>query len=341
MRLFTRIALAGGLIVLGLASPVMAAGADDDSLVVLTMSYPRGFDPGPAPQGGRPPDATPFPVIRDWSTVVIGVKRDCDGEVYEIKIRGDGVVGFHGEWAAIRGNHRSLIPDRAARDLVERFRAAEFLRSWPAYGLPASAKPAGGCALITTISLGIAGQNWQVVGRAIGAGAPEGMPPELVALAQAIEAAAGPWLTPSAATIDALQAEGYFRGKQDGPSVLDSMISVGADIGLIRRLIALGARLDAPENPLATASGRVDPEIVAALLAAGGNRFPPSQLDAALALAANTRWGMGPYDHTPEQPDQRRRRVAVIEALIQAGANPSACTVEGIRCTSLAAGGTR
>ncbi|MGA7711072.1 MAG: DUF6438 domain-containing protein [Rhizomicrobium sp.] len=89
------------------------------------------------PNGGRPSDRTPFPAIKDWNTLKIGLQRSmCLGECpnYKVEIHGDGTVLFEGhEYTAVPGSHSDKILEDTVRKLFNAFERANFFWSYASY----------------------------------------------------------------------------------------------------------------------------------------------------------------------------------------------------------------
>lgn len=135
--------------------------------------------PVSAPGGG-------FPDIRDWKTLRITLDRTmCFGTCpsYTVQISGDGSVLFQGRaCVATKGEQRAQIPEAAVKDLVAKFRAAEYFSLRDSYRAAVTDNPT------TTTSIAFDGRKKAVsdyVGGSVG------MPRAVSDLESAIDAAAG------------------------------------------------------------------------------------------------------------------------------------------------------
>ena len=303
------------------------ASAAEETVVMVTPLPPP-------PRTGRPEQADPFPQVRDWASLRMRLHRNGCGEEYWVTIYGTGTVDYDGVAGVLLGRHRGDIAFADVQALVDRFRAADYFRSWDLYGhsMYGSFFVTDSCAAGAMTTISFDGHSKTVEGGYVGNSVPDGMPPELAALPDAIDDLATRfWLKPTAATIDALAAEPSFHGAEQATAMLPDMIRLGADAKTVRRLIAFGARPGATEQPLVLAANRIDPQIVSVLIEAGGNRISTEVLDLALVATSERKqpmWGARwPYGEEPE-PD-RRARLATLRLLLDAHADANSCTEDG------------
>ena len=292
------------------------------------------------PNDGRPAQQIPFPEIKDWNSLVIRLERGmCLGACpyYSVEIRGDGTVTYKGRSAvAVAGTVVTHIAADKVRALFAQFQSANFFWSLDRYAANATDFPT------YTMTLSFDGRGKKIedyIGQAIG------MPPELIALEDAIDETAGTakWLKIAPDTIPALLATGAL--KQPGnDAVLASLIEAGATAGQVRALLAAGASpLGATTNgfggggtALIAAIQRGDPGLVAIVLKAGNHSR--GELHDAMQAAAQAQrpditailmaGGAGP---TPQEQHDAALLAAAkagslvdVETALKQGANPGA-----------------
>ena len=82
------------------------------------------------PPERKPSKHVTFPKVKNWDTVQITLSRSgCLGScpVYRIELHGDGTVLYDGKgYVAIKGQHRASVPIENVRDLVNKFREADY-----------------------------------------------------------------------------------------------------------------------------------------------------------------------------------------------------------------------
>ena len=142
---------------------------------------------------GRPPAYATTPELRDWATVRIKLTRTaCYGycPAYTVEIAGDGSVTYEGErFVAVEGVQRTTIPVQRVRELVAKFREANFFWLHDRYEAKITDNP------MFIVSLTYDGHTKTVrdyVGREVG------MPAVVTELEDAIDEAAGSyqWVGP-------------------------------------------------------------------------------------------------------------------------------------------------
>ena len=72
----------------------------------------------------------PFPEVKNWYSVRITLDRDLCGVIcpaYAVEVAGDGTVAFQERNCATKFNQPEKISQAAVKDLVAKFRAANFL----------------------------------------------------------------------------------------------------------------------------------------------------------------------------------------------------------------------
>ena len=141
--------------------------------------------------GGRPSVRTPFPSIKNWNSLVIGLERSaCYGTcpVYHVEIHGDGTVVYIGDrFVAIAGERQEHISRSAVQHLFSQFRSANYFWSFDRYTAPVTDLPEN----TTSIAFDEQSKSVEDYG-----GGMIGMPPELIALEGAIDQLAntGKWI---------------------------------------------------------------------------------------------------------------------------------------------------
>ena len=224
--------------------------------------------PSSAAQPGSPEKAA-SPVIADWSTLKIGLKRTaCYGgcPVYDVEIAGDGTVTYNGRaFVALSGTHVAHIPPEAVQGLFATFAKADFLGALDSYRAHITDQPT------FTVTLAFDGHAKQVVDYA---GKRIGMPAVISELEAAIDAAAGTarWVKPSKDPFALLQAEGWdFSVTDDDHLGLLVTAAKQGDAAFLGKLLAAGvdARSNLGCQALVAAAYKRNAAMVDALLQAG------------------------------------------------------------------------
>jgi hypothetical protein len=272
-----------------------------------------------------------FPEIDRGNLHITLERTACFGACpdYRVEIGGDGLVlfstrggpatpagavhrAYNGTGVLLPGTHRTRIGKAELDALVERFREARFFALADEYQAPITDFPS----YVLSFRSGAAAKR--VVDYA---GELAGMPREVRALEDAVDAAAGTarWVKGTASTVEALAAEGFdFRSRAAGELLFASFAT--AEDPMIVDLIERGVPLDRPvrglgmrrDEPLGEAAvrraietGRVP--VFEALRRKGWlSRTPAAVLSTAFAEAAG---GCDP---------------GMARALVAAGADPSA-----------------
>ena len=284
----------------------------------------------------RPPDPRsrfPDAPLRDVRIVL--ERTPCYGScpAYRVEISGDGTVLFTSEWwdaekvDAMRtggnvtgvlagGPHRDRIPPARVAALVQRFREAHF------FGLDRSyrAQITDSATYALSLRIGSAAKGVEdYVGDHIG------MPASVTALENAVDAAAGTdrWINGTAATADALAAEGldftsakaqriaYYAVTDGDPAVLPGLLRHG--LPLDAKAVTLGQPQKRLGEVLMLTAIRRHRAALVSLLADRGWLAQVSKAELSLAFAEGGGGG---------GPDLPARLVA-------AGADPAARDSEG------------
>lgn len=127
-----------------------------------------------------------FPEVRDWKSVRITLDRAmCLGACpsYVVQISGDGAVLFQGRaCVGTKGEQRAQIPEAAVKELVAKFRAADYFSLRDSYAAQITDNPT------YTTSISFDGRK-KIVSDYVGSSV--GMPHAVTGLEDAIDAAAG------------------------------------------------------------------------------------------------------------------------------------------------------
>jgi hypothetical protein len=118
----------GGLCQVAVAQSDQNAASSKDSVNVPMDQLPDGT---------RPPQKILFPVIKDWNTLTMTLRRlGCYGTcpVYRLDIHGDGTVRYKGtRCVATTGERETHIPVDRVRRLYDAFLKAEFFWTFDNY----------------------------------------------------------------------------------------------------------------------------------------------------------------------------------------------------------------
>jgi ankyrin repeat protein len=234
----------------------------------------------------------PFPEIKDWKTVRMKLSRtECFGACpsYEVELTGEGRVSYQGtNFVALRGRHGATVDQGVVKDLVERFRRADFFTLNDAYRAPITDNPT------YTVSLTVDGRTKTVEDYVGLAG---GMPDAVHDLENAIDRAAGSdrWLLGNADTVPSLRAENWdFNSQAQENQLIAAGVAEYGSAAAMKDLIGAGAPLGAagpagywtPQGTaLEVAANRGKTEMLSALLTAPV-KWPKPVLSNALQLAA-------------------------------------------------------
>ena len=222
------------------------------------------------PNGGRPAEKIAFPAITDWNSLTIGLKRTpctwskCPS--YAVTITGDGTVTYSGRaFVNLSGTHVVHIPPETVHKLFDAFVKAEFFWTLDSYKARMTEQAT------YVVSIAFDGHQKTVVdylGKTIG------MPPEITALEEAIDAAAGTerWVSASGDLLARLKAEQWdFTATDDEHAQILATAAERGDAALVGNLLAAGV----PSNTrfgckaVAAAASRANLSVLKVLLAAG------------------------------------------------------------------------
>jgi ankyrin repeat protein len=228
----------------------------------------------------------PFPEVHDWKTVVVRLTRTgCLGACpsYRVEVHGDGTVAYEGKWSvAIEGKHQGSIPREKVRELVGRFRAADYYSLRDEYVLGATDLPT------YTSSISMDGQSKQVKDYA---GVAIGMPLAVSDLESSIDhfAEVERWTTGNADTVRGLRDEKWDFKSGEAAKALVRVAERGT-IDAVRDLVAAGVPLNGRDDgtggtPLTQAAYRGNVAMLRTLLDAGAARQDALGIGPAFAMA--------------------------------------------------------
>jgi hypothetical protein len=209
--------------------------------VPVRASFKDGVSIYPLEEWGE--DKTPFPEVKDWSTLRITLKRkgcqfeDKDCLSYFVEILGDGSVTFTGgrNFALITGTHRGRIPQSAVIGLVNEFRRADYFSLKDMYEGPWT----DSTTFITSVEFdGNRKQVTDYVGLTVG------MPEVVKSLEASVtnESGAAKWLKETDETWPSLVAENWdFKAHTEENRKLFASIAARGSSELILNFLAAGA----------------------------------------------------------------------------------------------------
>jgi ankyrin repeat protein len=235
---------------------------------------------------------TPFPEIKDWSSLRINFKRkscqfeDKDCLSHSVEIRGDGSVTFTGgPGALISGVHHGNTSHSAIVNLVNEFRRADY------FSLKNSYNGQMTDASTTITSIEFDGNKKQVVDYL---GLFAGMPEVVFTIEAEINEAAGTgkWLKETDETWPSLLAEHWnFKAQTEENRHLFANVAAKGSNQLIQNFLAAGAPpLALTEDgvgALVSVAGRGNSDIVGQILA-DQDHLPAALLFRALRAAARS-----------------------------------------------------
>lgn len=275
---------------------------------------------------------------------------DCPS--YQVSITGDGKVRYQGQSSVlVAGRHRSEVDPEAVRCLVEDFKTADFWSLASRYQASVTDNPGN------LVRIRVGKHNKQVfdyVGEAVG------MPSIVRALEQEIDrVATGPWVLGDAQTIPLLKGEGFDFRSPAGAGMLRQALARSSD-EIVLALLAEGIDPNvAPkkqdfygQSAMAAAGSRKTPAALAALLdrglvdrkAAGEALISAASFGRVENVAfllrssadANYRDENGDIaltrahgNYEDSDADQKQEQLAIIRALLDAGADPKARNKSG------------
>jgi ankyrin repeat protein len=243
----------------------------------------------------KPAKHVPFPRVKDWNSVRIGLSRSgCLGTCpsYSVEIAGDGSVTYDGRsFVTFTGHHRGFTPPRNVIDLVRQFEKADFYSLADKYTTSVTDNPT------YTLNISIDGMRKQVVDYV---GLQSGMPLAVSKLEDEVDRISGSerWLTGNAETVPALEAEHWDFKSAEAAATLARAAERGnaavvrdlvqAGVPVIGRYSAnmLGYENDRGRSPaLVLAAGRGDVEMIRALASGGAVADSRALSDAVVAAA--------------------------------------------------------
>jgi hypothetical protein len=264
----------------------------------------------------------PFPDVKDLSAIRIELSRSgCYGwcPSYSVSIDGNGEVNFiGGSFVSIPGEHKAHISPAMVAELLERFRAANFL------GLKDSYR--GGVTDNPTYCLTLAlGGRKKTVEDYVGGYA--GMPSTVTELERAVDRAADTerWVTSSPATLAAMREAGIALDSPQAAKILRAAIFAG-DVVTVKNLLDAGTPLQLQEPELgfrlSSPSQRPDTSLLELVVQSDNVKARPEMLRTLLAISAIN------SDKTGKQRALGKAAenglVDLAKMLIAAGADPSA-----------------
>ncbi len=236
--------------------------------------------------------ATPFPADPDLRTLSITLERTrCFGSCpsYTVTVEGTGLVTFRSQQGlsvAIPGTHVAHITPEAVRDLLGRFRTANFLSALDTYECGWTDLPA------YTLTLSINGVQKKVVDYG---GSIVGLPDAVENLESAVDEVTGTdrWIHGNADTLTSLQNEHWnFAAPSSENLALYNSVIRGNDRDLLPLFLSAKAPIVSADphvlSPACTASGVGNRELVQRMLGAQppSAKFSTDLLTECLSMAA-------------------------------------------------------
>jgi ankyrin repeat protein len=231
----------------------------------------------------------PFPAQVDRATLEFGLERtSCYGScpAYKVTIAGDGTVNWYGGagWGAkVPGHHVGHVPEKTVTELLDRFRAADFLSALPHYHSNWTDNPT------QTLTLRMGDRTWTVVDYD---GLKDGLPVPVRELEAAVDEAADTklWLRGGAGLAAALNAEHW----DFGAATADNMLLYNSSL-FDRELVEQFLKAKAPVAekigtttlPVCSASGIGDLDLVKRMLEPV-KKLPAGVADICLVSAAGS-----------------------------------------------------
>jgi ankyrin repeat protein len=233
---------------------------------------------------------TPFPDIKDWSTLKMRLQRTrCFGGCpdYSVEINGQGKVDFSGTFGVlVMGRHRGTLSKQATEALLSAFRAANYFSLKNSYSYPVTDNPT------YDTSIEFDGERKSVRDYV---GLKAGMPEAVRDLEEAFDRIAGTekWIKGNQETASALIAENWdFKADSDENRVLfASAVNSGIN-DLIQLFVSKGApalsMTKDGQGALISAASNGDLDLVKRMLA---NQSSPPTAILTCALGAAARSG--------------------------------------------------
>ncbi|HEY1208252.1 MAG TPA: DUF6438 domain-containing protein [Terracidiphilus sp.] len=270
----------------------------------------------------KPAPLIPFPDVKDPSKIRIELSRSgCFGwcPSYSVSIDGNGEVIFDGgSFVSIPGEHKTHISPAAVAELLEKFRAANFL------GLKDSYR--GGVTDNPTYNLTLTlGETKKSIRDYVGGYA--GMPSAVTELEMAVDRTADTarWVTSSPSTLEAMREAGIALDSPQAAKILRAAIDAG-DVETVKSLLNAGTplQLQEPETEfrLSSPSQRPDTSLLELVVQSDNAKAQPEMLRTLLAI---------PAINSDKSGKQRALGMAAEEGLVDiariliaAGADPTA-----------------
>ena len=230
-----------------------------------------------------------FPTQVDRTTLEMSLQRThCYGScpAYTVSVEGNGTVRWDGEdsWSSrVPGHHVGHVSAKAVTDLLDQFRAADFLSALPHYHSNWTDNPT------QTLTLRMGEKTWTVVDYD---GLKDGLPMAVRELEGEIDKAAGTdvWLKGGPGLAAALKAENWNFGAATADNMLLYISSLGNRELVEQFLMAkapVAEKIGVAGLPLCAASGSGDLDLVKRMLEQV-KKLLAGVADACLASAAGS-----------------------------------------------------
>jgi hypothetical protein len=218
-------------------SPVEAWAQDTVELLsredvgLLPTSLQKAVSPFPEP---NPP--TNFSIRLSRS----GCFGSCPG--YSVAIHGDGTVSYKGSWyVSIEGQHTAHVSPDSARQLLDRFRDANFFALKDEYSAGVTDNPTYCLELVV-------GTRKKIITDYVGEWV--GMPAAVTQLEDAVDQASDSarWVTASSQTLEAMHDAGISPASKEGNLILNRAVIYGKP-DAVRELLAAGVSVGRDAKP--------------------------------------------------------------------------------------------
>ena len=217
---------------------------------------------------------TPFPEIKDWSTLRMRLQRtQCYGScpAYSVLVSGDGNVEFNGTGQVlVMGRHRGTLPRQVVESLLAAFRQANYFSLRDSYVERVTDLPT------YDTSIELDGQRKSV--RDYG-GLSAGMPEAARDLEEAFDRLAGTekWIKGNQQTASALVAENWdFKADTNENRVLFANAASSGNADLIQLFISKGApalsMTKDGQSPLVSAAAKGNLDLSKSVASRGASR---------------------------------------------------------------------
>jgi len=233
-----------------------------------------------------------FPEKVDRATLEFGLQRESGFgccQAYKVTVDGDGTVHWDGgisemgRGTEVPGKHIGYVSEKAVTELLDRFRAADFLSTMPKYSSGWTDHPT------QTLTLRMGDKTWTVVDYD---GLRDGLPLPVRELEAAIDEAAGTdiWLKGGTGLAAALKAEKWDFGAATADNMALYIASLG-DRDLTEQFLKAKApvaqKIGEAWLPVCAASARGDVDLVKRMLEQV-KKLPAGVADTCLASAAGS-----------------------------------------------------